>query len=82
MAGKVVKPAQFNLSTIDKLEKLRERFPYAEDRSTKAAYLSARCSYQLREDFDYVARVIEGEEPAIVLRRLVREYIHAMLKDD
>lgn len=69
----------YDFDTILRLSKLRERFPCAEDRSVKSAFLSARCNEQLRDDFDYVARCIEGEEPAIVLRRLVRDYICSML---
>ena len=77
---KVIKPAKFNAADLEKLGKLRKQYPYAEDASVKTSYLTAKCNQRLHDDFDYVARVIEGEEPAIVLRRLVREYIHAMLE--
>jgi len=70
----------FDLEVLETLESLKKRFPYADDRSAKTAYLSARCNQSLKEDFDYVSRVIEGEEPAIILRRLVRDYISAAMK--
>ena len=62
-------------ATMCALEKLRDSHPFMEDRSAKLDFLSARCPSWLREDFEYVSRCIEGEDPSIVLRRLVRNYI-------
>jgi len=67
-------------STLVKLDEIRSKFPYMEDRSAKLDYLSARCPTWLRDDFEYVARCIEGEDPSIVLRRLVRQYIKVTVK--
>ena len=67
-------------STLVKLEEIRAKFPYMEDRSAKLEYLSARCPTWLRDDFEYVSRCIEGEDPSVVLRRLVRQYIKVTVK--
>jgi len=67
--------AELDYGTICRIEKLRETHPFMEDRSAKLDYLSARCPAWLREDFEYVSRCIEGEDPSVVLRRLVRNYI-------
>jgi len=69
----------FDYDTLIKLFELRQRFPYLDDRSVKIRYLSARCPVWLHEDFDFVCRSIEGEEPSVVLRRLVRDYISNMM---
>lgn len=66
-------------ATLEKLESIRQKFPYMEDRSAKIDYISTRCPCWLREDFEYVSRCIEGEDPSIVLRRLVRQYIKQSL---
>ena len=63
------------LHPVEKLTEFSERHPYFEDRSVKTTFLSARCPEWLKDDFDFIARCVEGEEPAVVLRRLVREYI-------
>ena len=63
------------LHPVEKLAEFRERHPYFEDRSVKTTFLSARCPEWLKDDFDFIARCVEGEDPATVLRRLVRDYI-------
>ena len=63
------------LHHFERLAAFKRRYPFAEDRSTKGVFLSARCPEWVKEDFEFVCRTVEGEDPAVVLRRLAREYI-------
>jgi len=66
---------ELDFQTMITLKRLRELYPHMDDRSVKADYISCRCPTWLRDDFEYVSKSIEGEHPAVVLRRLVRNYI-------
>ena len=67
----------FNLHPVEGLNEFRQRHPFYEDRSVKTAFLSAKCPQWLKDDFEFITKTCEGEDGAVVLRRLVREYIRA-----
>jgi len=68
-------PSDEPLHHFEKLAAFRARHPFFEDRSVKAVFISARCPSWLKDDFEFLCRTCEGEDPAVVVRRLVRDYV-------